>query len=200
MWDLLALVAHKQNHHRGLSLTWEWLYASNRDTKVICNAGKAHPWVLLTKVSTHPCLCWQGVSCQGVYRTSVLLLHCLSHPVCHPAQASHVSTGQPGLSLASDLLVPKGVCHSAKIIPLKRLLGTKSPNYSLFPAAVWVRRSCLEDRMTENLTEEKLGIHVFGNPSGVQGRLGCGRKRANIEETLSTRKTKTAPRKLWQDC
>lgn len=50
--------------------------------------------------------------------------------------------------------------------------------------------------MTENLTEEKSEINVFGDPSGIQGRLGCERKTTYILETLSTRKTKTAPRKL----
>lgn len=132
---------------------------------------------------------------------SVLLLHCLSHiPCATNTDFTYLSMGQPGLRLTSDLFVHKGVCHCAKQILLKRLVGTKSPNYRLLPELVWVRRSCLEEGMTENFTEEKIGILVFGDPSRVQGRLACERKRTNIQETLSTRKSKTAPRKLRQHC
>lgn len=191
----------KQNHHRGLSLTWEWLYASSRDTKVICNTGKAHPWVLLTKVSIQTCLCWQGVSCQGAHRNTEFHFSTPCHTSHVPLNADFtcVSTGQPGMRLTSDPC-SQGSLSLCKANSVKRLVGTKSPNYPLLPDLVWVRRSCLEEGMTENFTKEKLAVRVFGDPSGVQGNLGCESKRTNIQETLSTRKTKTAPRKLRQEC
>lgn len=88
------------------------------------------------------------MSCQGAHRNTASR----SSPACHTSCVSpntRVSAGQPALRLTDGLFVHKGINHCAEQILLKRLVGRKSPNYSLLPAVVWVRRSHLEEGMSK---------------------------------------------------
>lgn len=122
------------------------------------------------------------------------------HTPCVPPNTAFtcVLTGQSSLSLTSDLFVHKRVCNCAN--SAKRTGWDKKPKLLTAPCCSLGQEKLPAEGMIENLTEKKLGIHIFGNPSRVQVRPGSERKRSNTQQTLSTRKTKTAPRKLRQDC
>lgn len=150
---------------------------------------------------------------KGLYTHTPVVMRCVlsrsvQNTAFHSSTACHTSWVSPNACFDWTVwseahlwsVHSQGSLSLCKANSAKNIGGRERPNCLLLPALVWVRRSCLEERVTVNLTEEKLGIPVFGEPSGGQGRLGCERKRTNIQETLSTRKTKTAPRKLWQDC